>query len=105
MEKAIRVAVLFSRCKGIINTIGRESVKNPFLRLGDRMESKGLKKKNSLTILGQQVTIAPCIECSCGTTRFPGDEALDSEYYTFPRSASDDVPQEVNAPSKRQKRT
>ena len=42
------------------------------------MESKGLKKKELLTILGQTSYNRSMYRCpSCGTTRFPGDEALD----------------------------
>ena len=81
-EKAIRVAVLSAGARaleGLINTIGSGKREEPlFCVCGDRMESKGLKKKELLTILGQTSYNRSMYRCpSCGTTRFPGDEALD----------------------------
>jgi len=42
------------------------------------MESRGLKKKELLTILGSVQYERTMFQCmSCGQTRYPGDEELD----------------------------
>ena len=81
-EKAIRVAVLSAGARaleGLINTIGSGKREEPlFCVCGDRMESKGLKKKELLTILGQTSYNRSMYRCLHAEPHvFPGDEALD----------------------------
>jgi hypothetical protein len=44
---------------------------------GRVMESKGIREKTLVTIMGPVVYRRSMYACSCGTTRYPGDEELD----------------------------
>lgn len=81
-ETALRTAVLSAGAKileGLLQGIG--SGKEPCAILctcGTRMESRGLKHKELLTILGPVGYGRSMFQCpACQATRYPGDEELD----------------------------
>jgi len=81
-ETALRAAVLSAGAKileGLLQGIG--SGKEPCAILcacGIRMESRGLKQKGLLTILGPVTYRRSMFQCpACQATRYPGDEELD----------------------------
>lgn len=65
--------------EGLINTIGSGKQKGPIIcKCGTEMESRGLKEKTIMTILGGVKYRRSMYQCrSCGETLYPGDEALD----------------------------
>jgi len=81
-EAALRAAVLCAGAKvleGLLQGIG--SGREPcaiLCKCGTRMESRGLKHKELLTILGPVVYGRSMFQCpACQATRYPGDEELD----------------------------
>jgi len=57
------------------------------------MESRGLKSKDLLTILGPVSYRRSMFQCPrCHRTRYPGDEVLGVQDTTVPGSAADDGP-------------
>jgi len=81
-ETALRGAVLAagaSALGGLLYEIGRGRQREKILcECGEQMESRGLKKKELLTILGSVQYERTMFQCmSCGQTRYPGDEELD----------------------------
>jgi hypothetical protein len=81
-ETAIRAAVLTAGAKALgdlISGIGCGRRESPLkCSCGAAMDSKGLKEKTLLTILGPVVYRRSMFECPiCGESRYPGDDALD----------------------------
>jgi hypothetical protein len=81
-ESALRVVVLQAGAKalgGLLQGIGRGRQDEPIMcECGERMESRGLKAKPFLTILGLVSFHRSMFQCpKCNATRYPGDEALD----------------------------
>ena len=80
-ENALRRAVLAAGAtalEGLLRGVGcgRES-QEVLCGCGGRMESQGLKSKEVLTILGPVHYERSMFQCSCGASRYPGDELLD----------------------------
>jgi hypothetical protein len=81
-ETALRAAVLSSGARalgGLLEAIGSGRGKDVvYCPCGHRMESKGLKAKELLTILGPVTYRRSMFQCPwCKRTRYPGDGALD----------------------------
>jgi len=82
METAIREAVLSAGARALAKLMegigsGRRS-ESVVCECGARMESKGMKKKEILTILGPVSWSRSMFLCpSCKCVRYPGDEELD----------------------------
>jgi len=81
-EGAIRVAVLQAGAKclsGLLQQIGSGCREQPLIcECGARMESRGLKDKMLVTILGEVQYKRSWFQCPvCRKTRYPGDEELD----------------------------
>lgn len=81
-ETALRVAVLSGGARvleGLLEGIGSGREPGVILcKCGRRMESRGLKAKELLTILGPVVYGRSMFQCPvCQATRYPGDEELD----------------------------
>lgn len=84
VETALREAVLSAGARvlgELISGIGSGRRKEELkCGCGARMESKGLKEKTVLTILGETRFLRSMYECpQCGISRYPGDEELDVE--------------------------
>ena len=82
VETALRAAVLEAGARvlgELISGIGSGRRKNPLVcSCGAVMNSKGLKEKVILTILGRTLFSRSMYECPrCGRKRYPGDEELD----------------------------
>lgn len=81
-ETALRVAVLACGAQILAGLLtehgsGRRS-EAVVCRCGRRMESRGLRRKDLLTILGPVVYERSMFRCpACQAARYPGDEALD----------------------------
>lgn len=80
-ENALRSAVLVAGAgalEGLLRGVGcgrePEAVWCP---CGGRMESRGIQRKEVLTILGPVRYERSRFQCSCGASRYPGDEFLD----------------------------
>ena len=81
-ETALRAAVL---CAGgkvlgeLLQGVGGGRVDRAILcPCGAQMESRGLRQKELLTILGPVIYNRSMFQCpACGATRYPGDETLD----------------------------
>jgi hypothetical protein len=84
VETAVKAAALAAGAKvveGFINAVGVGRQGQPVLcGCGETMQSRGIKRKGLLTLLGR-VTYRRCVfRCPrCGRTRCPGDEALGLE--------------------------
>jgi hypothetical protein len=82
METALRVAVLSCGAKVLEGMLaahgsGRRE-EEVFCHCGKRMESRGVRGKHLMTILGPVAYHRSMFRCpECGRTRYPGDEALD----------------------------
>lgn len=81
-ETALRSAVLAAGAtllSGLLSGIGSGRTQDPVLcKCGTRMESKGGRPKELLTILGPVNYSRSLFQCpTCHTTRYPGDEQLD----------------------------
>ena len=81
-EIATRMAVLSVGAKmlgGVLEGIGAGRQDEPVVcPCGARMESRGLRTKELLTILGRVTYSRSMFLCPvCGQTRYPGDEELD----------------------------
>jgi hypothetical protein len=81
-ESSLRAAVLSAGAKaleGLLRSIGWGRPDAPVVcACGGLMQSKGLKHKPLLTILGPVSYSRSMFQCSvCRKTRYPGDEALD----------------------------
>lgn len=81
-ENAVRTAVLSAgaRClSALVEAVG--SGRQPQAvrcSCGERMVSRGLKRKDFLSILGAVSYQRSLFQCpACGKTRYPGDEVLD----------------------------
>lgn len=78
---ALRAAVLAGGAKALgelLSGIGNGKRKEPLVcSCGRVMESKGVREKTLLTIMGPVLYRRSLYECSCGNTRYPGDEQLD----------------------------
>ena len=86
-ETALRSAVLAAGANilsGLLSNIGSGKPPDPVLcECGTRMESKGIKSKELLTILGPVNYSRSMFQCSaCHRTRYPGDEQLDIVHTT-----------------------
>lgn len=83
-ETALRAAVLVAGAKALgalLEGVGAGRQGKPVECVcGSRMESRGLREKPLLTILGPVAYRRSMYQCrSCNRTRYPGDEALDVE--------------------------
>jgi hypothetical protein len=81
-ETALRAAVLSAGARmleGLLEGIGSGQGVGPiFCQCGRRMESRGLRSKELLTMLGPVTYARSRFQCSaCGAARYPGDEILD----------------------------
>ena len=81
-EMALRKAVLVAGAKALstlLEGIGEGRRKEPVLcSCGLQMQSRGLKHKSLMTILGEVPYKRSMYQCgSCGETLYPGDEELD----------------------------
>lgn len=81
-ESALRVAVLSAGAKalaGLLEGIGSGRRKVALeCECGRRMESRGVRKKELLTMLGPLSYSRSMFQCpNCGKSRYPGDEELD----------------------------
>jgi hypothetical protein len=81
-ETALRAAVLCAGARalaGLLKAIGSGRQEGSlWCHCGHRMESKGLRAKKVLTILGPLTYWRSMYQCPvCKRTRYPGDEALD----------------------------
>jgi hypothetical protein len=81
-ETALRAAVLSGGARvleGLLEGIGSGREPGVILcKCGSRMESRGLKAKELLTILGPVAYGRSMFQCpACRATRYPGDEELD----------------------------
>jgi len=81
-ETALRPLVLAAGAKALgdlLQGVGRGRTTQPVVcECGTRMESRGLRCKEVLTILGPVTYTRSLFQCSaCGKTRYPGDEELD----------------------------
>jgi hypothetical protein len=84
VEAALRAAVLTSGAKAletVLACVGRGRRSQPMLCVcGAHMKSKGLKRKEVLTILGKVVFRRSMYKCPvCGKKRHPADEDMDIE--------------------------
>ena len=80
-ENALRSAVLAAGAGALEALLrgvgcGREP-EAVWCTCGRRMESRGIQRKEVLTILGPVRYERSRFECSCGASRYPGDEMLD----------------------------
>ena len=80
-ETALRAAVLSAGARmleGLLEGIGSGQGGPIFCQCGRRMESRGLRSKELLTMLGPVTYARSRFQCSaCGAARYPGDEILD----------------------------
>ncbi|MGC9523813.1 MAG: ISKra4 family transposase [Anaerolineae bacterium] len=81
-ENAVRVAVLSAGAdclSALLEEVGSgRQAEAARCSCGERMESRGLKRKDFLSILGPVSYRRTLFQCpACGKTRYPGDEVLD----------------------------
>ena len=84
LESALRVAVFACGAKVLAGLLAEHGTgrreKAVLCRCGRRMESRGIQRKELMTILGPVAYDRSRFQCpSCQTTRYPGDETMDVE--------------------------